>query len=107
MEQNNISEMIAAADPILSNELISKPDLKKEKLVKEWTKGLKMAFTDQDVYDDIDSISIKLTPIANGKLFEVKREDGSFLFRTSDKNEFPVGFKSIIGRKNGVWQFYN
>jgi len=65
-----------------------------------------MVLTEKDIYDDIDSIAIKLIPIANGTLFEVIREDGTFLFRTSDKNEFSVGFKSIIGRKNGVWQFY-
>ena len=107
MEQNDISKMIAAADPILNYEILSKPKTSKEKLIKEWTKGLNMVFTEKEIYDDINSISIKLNPIANGKLFEVTREDGSFLFRTSDKNEFPVGFKSIIGRKNGVWKFYH
>ncbi|MFD2564630.1 hypothetical protein [Aquimarina rubra] len=107
MQQNNIEKMIKTADPIINYELVSKPGTQKEKIVKEWTKGLKMAFTDQDIYDDIDSIDIQLVPIANGKLFEVKRKDGSFLFRTSVENEFPVGFKSIIGRKNGIWQFYH
>ncbi|WP_405207811.1 hypothetical protein [Aquimarina sp. LLG6339-5] len=107
MEQNDISRMITTADPILNYEILSKPETSKEKLIEEWTKGLNLAFTEKDIYDDIDSIRIKLTPIANGKLFEVTREDGSFLFRTSDKNEFPVGFKSIIGRKNEVWKFYH
>ncbi|WP_378183407.1 hypothetical protein [Aquimarina sp. SS2-1] len=106
LQQNNIEKMIEAVDPLLNDELLSKPETTKEKIVEQWTEGLKMAVTEKDVYDDIDTIEIELIPIANGKLFEVKRKDGSFLFRTSDNNEYVLGFKDIIGRKNGVWQFY-
>ncbi|MGY3794858.1 hypothetical protein [Aquimarina sp. 433] len=107
MEEGNINAMVTAADPIIGYEVLSKPEISKEDLINEWIKGLKMVFTDQNIYDNIDSISIRLTPVANGKLLEVTRDDGSWLFRTSEKNEFPVGFKSIIGRKNGVWKFYH
>ncbi|MHA7060022.1 hypothetical protein ACWGOQ_0022535 [Aquimarina sp. M1] len=107
MEQSNIEEMIAAADPILNDELKIKSETTKEKLVEQWRQGLKMVLKDPYIFDDIDSIAIKLVPIANGKLFEVQREDGSSLFRSSDKNEHPIGFRSIIGRKNGIWNFYH
>ncbi len=103
MEKSNVDEMIKALDPIINDELRSKPNTTKEKLVKNWTKFMKMAFNGDNTYDDINKISVQLTPVANGKLFEVKRKDGSLLFRTSDTS---VAFKNIIGRKDGVWKFY-
>ncbi len=107
MEQNNITEMISAADPILGYDLISKPNTTKKRLVKQWERGMKMAFNDENVFDDINTISIQLIPVANGRLFKVKRKDGSDFFRTSDKSDFVVAFNNIIGRKNGVWKFYH
>jgi hypothetical protein len=107
MEESNITEMITAADPLLSYQLTSMPSLTKEKLVAQWKENMTMMFTSENIFDDINTISIQLIPIANGKLFEVKRKDGSMLFRTSDKSEYVVGFKKIIGRKNGVWKFYH
>lgn len=107
MKQNNIKEMISVADPIITYDLISKPNITKEELIKRWEKGMKMAFNDKNIFDDINTISIQLNTIANGRLFEVKRKDGSDFFRTSDKSNFVVGFNNIIGRKNGVWKFYH
>lgn len=107
MIENNVEEMVAAADPILDYDIVSKPNASKEQLVEQWTKGLKMIFDGSNIFDDINSIEIELVPIANGQLFEVKRKDGSLFFRTSDKNESMVGFKNIIGRKNGLWNFYH
>jgi len=103
MGKSNVDKMIEALDPIINDELRSKPNMTKEKLVQDWTKFMKMAFNSENTYDDINKISIQLTPVANGKLFEVKRKDGSLVFRTSDNS---VGFKKIIGRKDGVWKFY-
>ena len=107
MEESNVAEMIAVADPLLSYQLVSKPNLTKDKLVAQWKENMTTMFTSENIFDDINTISIQLIPIANGKLFEVKRKDGSMLFRTSDKSEYVVGFKKVIGRKNGVWQFYH
>ncbi len=107
MEQNNIKEMISAADPILTYDLISKPNTTKEGLIKQWERGMKMAFNDENIFDDINTISIQLIPVANGRLFKVKRKDGSDFFRTSNKSDFVVAFNNIIGRKNGVWKFYH
>ncbi|GAA4107890.1 hypothetical protein GCM10022393_03500 [Aquimarina addita] len=107
MVSGDIQNMIIAMDPILNYKITAKPETKKETLITEITKGLSMAFNDECIFDDINTISIDLVPIANGKLFLVKRKDGTTLFRTSDKSEFIVGFKDIIGRKNGVWQFYH
>ncbi|MBW1295032.1 hypothetical protein [Aquimarina litoralis] len=107
MQQSNVEEMAAAADPIIGYEALSKPETSKQELINQWTEGLKMVFTDQNTFDDINSISIKLTPIANGKLFRVTRADDSPLFCTSNENESNIGFKDIIGRKNGVWKFYH
>ncbi len=107
LQKNNIKEMVSALDPILSYELIFKPNTTKDKLAEEWEKGLGMAFNGDNIFDDINTISIQLIPIADGKLFQVKRKDGSMFFRTSDKNEYTVGFRDIIGRKDGVWKFYH
>ncbi|WP_405572086.1 hypothetical protein [Winogradskyella sp. Asnod2-B02-A] len=107
MVQNNVKEMIVAADPILTYDLMSDPNMNKQELVQEWTENMEMMFNDENIYDNIETISIQLIPIANNKLFEVKRKDGSPVFRTSYGSEFTVGFKNIIGRKNGIWNFYH
>ncbi len=72
--------------------------------------GIKMkSFLGRDdwVFDDLDGIEFDVVPVANGKLFSVRREDGSALFRTNQEDPFDrIEGYTIIGRKDGKWAFY-
>jgi len=58
-------------------------------------------------WDDINDIVFHAKPVANGRLYELLREDGSNLFRTNLKDkQGRKNFSRMIGRKDGKWQFY-
>lgn len=55
-------------------------------------------------FDKIDEIKITLVPVANGKMFELRRDDGSPLLRTNQetrKEWFSIG--NMMGLQNGEW----
>ncbi|PKH50034.1 hypothetical protein CXF68_04640 [Tenacibaculum sp. Bg11-29] len=58
-------------------------------------------------WDDIKDIVFHAKPVANGRLYELLREDGSSLFRTNLKDkQGRINFSRMIGRKDGKWQIY-
>jgi len=58
-------------------------------------------------WNDIKDIRFHAKPVANGRLYEILREDGTSLFRTNLKDkQGRINFSGLIGRKNGKWQFY-
>lgn len=58
-------------------------------------------------FTNIEDLDIVLTPIANGHLIDVRRKDGSAVFRTAQDNKLErITYYNIIGRKKGKWAFY-
>lgn len=58
-------------------------------------------------FTNIDDIDIVLTPVANGRLINISRKDGSPLFRTAQESRSErISYYNIIGRKEGEWAFY-
>lgn len=58
-------------------------------------------------WDNIDAITIVPVKIANARLYDLRRIDGSPFLRTSQEDKFRrITFSNKIGKKNGKWLFF-
>jgi hypothetical protein len=58
-------------------------------------------------FTNYNEMEIVLVPVANGKLLDVRRIDGSPVFRTYQDNKIDrITYFNIIGKQNGKWEFY-
>ncbi|WP_299442440.1 hypothetical protein [uncultured Aquimarina sp.] len=104
----NIDEIVTAFDPIYKDLSAIDPEIKVAIRTKELREGLlKSSKKEIWQFDDIDTLSFTATSVGNGRLCDLRRADGSPLIRTSQNSKWErITYRNIIGRKNGVWQFY-
>ncbi len=106
--KGDVDIVLPAHEPIFSDQSILEPFFSFDERMEELEADLKSnAVSDFWLFDDFDDIGIELQPVASGRLFIVRRKDGSALFRTSQSNpDERIYYDSMIGRKNGKWAFY-
>ncbi|WP_299220195.1 hypothetical protein [uncultured Aquimarina sp.] len=104
----NVNKIVTAFDPIFEDMSAIDPEITLSIRTKELKEGLlKNSKKEIWQFDDIDTLSYTAIPVANGRLYDLRREDGSPLIRTSQNSKWDrITYRNIIGRKNGVWQFY-
>lgn len=104
----NVAALISTLDPWLTEVGSTYSQVTKKQRVDDLTKRVeRLKSTDLWSFDSFDSIKIKLIPAANGRLYDLRRDDGTPLLRTNqstNKQWFAVG--NLIGNENGSWKIY-
>ncbi|AXT58390.1 hypothetical protein J8L88_19710 [Aquimarina sp. MMG015] len=104
----NLDEIITALNPIYYDMSAIDPEITLSIRNKELRKSL-LENSKKNIwqFDDIDTLSFMAIPVGNGRLYDLRRTDGSPLIRTSQNSKWDrITYRNIIGRKNGIWQFY-
>ncbi len=108
LQQGDTQKIAAALKPVHVDHALLTPSFSAEARDKESADYLPGIISDEIwQWDDIKDIVFRAIPVANGRLYDIRREDGSTLFRTRQKDRFErYTFYSMIGRKDGQWRFY-
>jgi len=104
----NLDKIITALNPIYSDMSAIDPEITLSIRNKELRQNL-LDNSKKEIwqFDDINTISFTAILVGNGRLYDLRRADGSPLMRTSQNSKWDrITYRNIIGRKNGVWQFY-
>ncbi|SEM17485.1 hypothetical protein SAMN04487910_4322 [Aquimarina amphilecti] len=104
----NLDEIITALNPIYSDMSTIDPEItlaiRNKELRQDLLKNSKKEIWQ---FDNIDTLSFTAVLVGNGRLYDLRRADGSPLIRTCQNSKWDrITYRNIIGRKNGVWQFY-
>ena len=117
LQKGEIDSILSTFEPLFINETqvinnsgMAGDDIEKNALKDELKTDVNLIVKDKDPvwqWDDFDSVELVLIKIADGRLYDLRRKDGSPFIRTSQKGEFGrFTMSNKIGKRKGQWFFF-
>lgn len=117
LQKGDYNNYVLASEPlhinqsqIINNSGMAGKDIDKNTISSELRNDISRILKKNDPiwkWDNFDDLELVIVKIAGGKLYDLRRKDGSSFIRTSQDDKFErFGMANKIGKKNGQWFFF-